>query len=433
MSNETTEFPDLKTEIAAAVAEASQDPMTIKRIAVHPRPHLEEILALWLLRNFGKGKYPGIHCAKLEFWPTGQGTPDGRPVGQHEAEGTLVLGIALAKLDDHRLRLQDPDVITCSAALVAKSLGIAEDPALEKILTYVSRQDSRGGAQPFDLAHLVRILHDRYPDDPREVLYWAFKAISAKYEEQMRFFGPSRQEWTQRAQVRILQFPDGTSLRVGSIVGNDPLFHRMARFYGGCDLFVQQGIPAAPNCGNTQIYVSQHLKLSGTIIGSLGRQIGRNHPTHEAVESITRIVSRLHISQLKGVASSQDMPPVLRQVAEVLLRDRKRSDCWWATCAIARRLRMEEYRRAGATPPADTLRLTSTTVADRPEWHLTPQAGWIFNGSTTARGVPATRIPLPDIHREIRRALVPLEWRETLRVADAPAIVPPVASCGDTP
>ncbi|TSC76579.1 MAG: hypothetical protein G01um101431_712 [Parcubacteria group bacterium Gr01-1014_31] len=433
MNNETTQFPDLKAEIAAAIAASSQGQLTIKRIAVHPRPHLEEILALWLLRNFGKGRYPGIHCAKLEFWGSGQSTPDGRPVAQHEADGTLVLGIALAKLDDHRLRLQDPDVITCSAQLVANSLGIAEDPALGKILTYVSRQDSRGGAQPFDLAHLVRILHDRYPDDPREVIYWAFKAISAKYEEQVRFLGPSRQAWAQRASVRTLQFPDGTVLRVGSIVGDDPLFHRMARFYGKCDLFVQQGTPAAPNCGNTQIYVSQHLKVPGTVIGSLGRQVGRNHPSHQVVESISRMVSALHPERLQGVASSQDMPPVLRQFAEVLLRDRKRSDCWWATCAIARRLRMEEYRRAGAKPPDDTQRLTSTTVADRPEWHLTPQAGWIFNGSTTARGVPATRIPLPDIHREVRRALVPLEWRETLRVADAPAIVPSATPGGDAP
>lgn len=152
---------------------------TIKAIVTHLNPHLDEVLAIWMLWHWGQLKYPGVEHAHAQYW-TGGKSPDGRTAEEWEADGFLLVGIGGGRFDEHRNGQASPE---CAATLVAKDLGIDTDPALAKILAFVHRIDTRGGAQPMDLFSLTKLMFQH--TDPEEAFFWATKALEAKYAEQL--------------------------------------------------------------------------------------------------------------------------------------------------------------------------------------------------------------------------------------------------------
>lgn len=152
---------------------------TIKGIVTHLNPHLDEVLAIWMLWLWGKLKYPGVEQARVEYW-TGGKSPDGRTAEEWEADGYLLIGIGGGRFDEHRNGQASPE---CAATLVAKDLGIDTDPALAKILAFVHRIDTKGGSQPFDLFWLTKLAFQHF--DSEEAFLWATRALDAKYAEQL--------------------------------------------------------------------------------------------------------------------------------------------------------------------------------------------------------------------------------------------------------
>ena len=413
----------------------------VKRIATHPRPHWDEIFALWLLRKFGGQRYPGIHSAQLIFWDCGAGTPDQRPVGDHEKEGTLVLGVALSRLDEHARRRHKFGEMTCSAKLVAEDLGIDDDPALEPLLRYTSQQDSQGGTSPFDLAHLVKIQQYEPGDDAesnyRRVLHWAYAGITAKYEEQRRFIGPSRAEWAAKAKVFRLRLP-GQTIRLGEIYSDDPQVAQCGRYYGCCQIIIQHGT-RRDGCGNSQIFVSKKISLPHEFL-AYSRRLGSSNPwADETLGAIRTILLQQEPRGLRAISGSLKWPEELRQIADAVANGDYRPPVYSVSRLLARFFRIEEYRKQGRNdyPFSGPALVARESLPDLPQWYLHPNTGWLFNGTRTAPQTPVSRIPREEWPGLIRLALIHKDHRDRIRLERSRAVVndpdatpdgPPVAN-----
>ena len=202
--------------------------MVFKSILTHERPHLDEIVAIWLLRKFGEQRFPGISTAEVTFRSIRKLAESGLKPEDHEAQGTLLLGVGGGRFDEHPTMQEGRKAGDCATTLVAKELGISDAPSLAKILRFVRAADVEGNASPFDISYVVKLLHARYPDDPHRVIEWALVAIEAKYQEQFRFFTVVKPEFDAKARVEEIAVGQ-KRLRIVSIDSDEDGIHKYAR------------------------------------------------------------------------------------------------------------------------------------------------------------------------------------------------------------
>jgi hypothetical protein len=202
----------------------SEQVVRFTELLTHERPHLDEIVAIWLLRKFGEQRFPGSGTAAVSFTSVRKLAEAGLKPEDYEARGMLLLGVGGGRFDEHPT-LEAGD---CATTLVAKELGISDDPALAKILRFVRAADVEGNASPFDVSYVVKLLHPRFPTDPHKVIEWALVAIEAKYEEQRRFFTVVKPEFDAKAKVEEIAVGQ-RRLRVVTIDSDEDGIHKYAR------------------------------------------------------------------------------------------------------------------------------------------------------------------------------------------------------------
>ncbi len=159
----------------------------VERILTHIGPHADEDAAIWLLKKFGEPIFPGISKARIEYWGK-PGLPEGLRPDQHAKNGTLPVGLGGGPLDEHATSLNGNAVKSedCAMTLVAKALGVQDDPALKPILSYVLNADKSPATHPFDIATMAKEMNLIYPDRPDLVMAWATAAFEAKYQNNLR-------------------------------------------------------------------------------------------------------------------------------------------------------------------------------------------------------------------------------------------------------
>lgn len=224
-----------------------------KKILTHYRPHADEILGIWLLRKFGEKLFPGVGKAKLVFCGSGEDNPLGQSTEEHEREGTLLVGVGCGRFDEHPPVGGKKKEEECAATLVAKTLGICNEPALRKILQFVTDNDLRSkDGHPFDIACLIGQMHLKHPRDPKMVIDWAIKGFEAKYEEQRQFF-MCEAEFKEKAEVEYLKIhgPQGEALHLVTIESDNELVSKFARSDFGVKAAV---VIQKRSSGNVQIY-----------------------------------------------------------------------------------------------------------------------------------------------------------------------------------
>ena len=158
--------------------------MNYRKIILPTRPHPDTILGIFLLKNFGKEKYPGIERAELEIW---QELPKNETSGSLEEKGILVLDVGGGKFDHHQMG-------KTLSQLVAEDLGISEDPALQKLLIYGERDDKFGLGtissdsldKAFGLSGLIASLNKAIPENPEKVIDAIAPLITAHYLEEKK-------------------------------------------------------------------------------------------------------------------------------------------------------------------------------------------------------------------------------------------------------
>jgi hypothetical protein len=203
-------------------------PVRFTEMLTHERPHLDEIVAIWLLRKFGEQRFPGVATAGVSFTTVRKLVDAGAKPEELEARGTLLLGIGGGRFDEHPTQDEGRKNGECATTLVAKELGVADDPSLAKILRFVRAADVDGNASPFDISYVVKLLHARHPEDPDRVIEWALVAIEAKYVEQRRFFTVVKPEFDAKAKVWEITAGE-RRLRMVTIDSDEDGIHKYAR------------------------------------------------------------------------------------------------------------------------------------------------------------------------------------------------------------
>ncbi|MDD5566740.1 MAG: hypothetical protein PHH01_00945 [Patescibacteria group bacterium] len=173
--------------------------ISIHTIVMYPRPHPDNIVAKFLLQEFGEEQFPGINQAKLEFWNM---VPLEKTSDEWEKEGYLLIDMGGGKFDHHHDEHTN-DKTTCASTLVARYLGIDSLPELKKLLEYVRRDDLEGRGivskdiidRAFGLSAIVMNLNRDYPDHPEYVVETTQRIVLAHYHEEYRRKVLMPQEW----------------------------------------------------------------------------------------------------------------------------------------------------------------------------------------------------------------------------------------------
>ena len=155
-----------------------------RKIILPTRPQPDTILGIFFLKNFGKEKYPGIENSIIEIW---QELPKGETPGSLEKKGILVLDLGGGKFDHHKKG-------KTLSKLIAEDLGIADDPSLQKLLTYGERDDKYGlgtiSSDSIDralgLSGLIASLNKAIPERPEKVIEIVLPLITAHCLEEKK-------------------------------------------------------------------------------------------------------------------------------------------------------------------------------------------------------------------------------------------------------
>lgn len=176
------------------------------KIILPTRPQPDTIVAIFLLKVFGKSKYSGIENAQVDVLSD---LPKGETAESIEAQGILPLDVGGSRFDHHNKN-------TTATQLVADDLGIASNPALAKVLAYAERDDKYGQGtisqdsldRALGLSGLIAALNKALPKNPEKVVEYVIPLLKAHYlEERKRTEDMPREfeEKLQNKQAEVLQ------------------------------------------------------------------------------------------------------------------------------------------------------------------------------------------------------------------------------------
>jgi hypothetical protein len=142
------------------------------RVGFHPRPHLDEILALWLILRWATAQWIDEYCPNRE----------------------VLLGIGLGPFDEHGghvdgqylPRKRGHSCATLVAACLPDPRGVllCDFQPLFKLMAFVTTNDlgalDRDKDYWFDLAHVINSLYE-IESNQETVIRWALQALDAYY------------------------------------------------------------------------------------------------------------------------------------------------------------------------------------------------------------------------------------------------------------
>lgn len=182
--------------------------MNYQKIILPTLPQVDTIIAIFLLKKFGKEKYPGIENASIEIWTS---LPPGKTIASLEEEGYFLIDIGGGKFDHHSKG-------KTASQIVAEDLNLEGDPALSKLLAFAERSDKYGlgtiSTDPIDkafgLTGLISDLRKILPENPRKIVDLVLPLIHAHYLEEKRRYKDLPEEFEKklkegRAEVFIVK------------------------------------------------------------------------------------------------------------------------------------------------------------------------------------------------------------------------------------
>lgn len=202
---------------------------TINTFVTHAKPHLDEIVAIWLLQKFGSDHFPGSPDAAIQLVENFDEAYPNQDADHLEKNGILCIGVGGGRFDEH-LKEGGRKKGVCAATLVAYALQIDQDPALKQILDYVLQSDTQGGKETaFSMALMVKKMNDY--QNVGQVIDWVEFFLDAKYEEQIDFYNALREVEEKGQRFEVNGFKG--VLTIVSITSDNPLISQAARFKGG--------------------------------------------------------------------------------------------------------------------------------------------------------------------------------------------------------
>jgi len=198
--------------------------ISYKKIIIPTNLHPDTIIAIFILKEFGKEAYPGIENAEIEILNT---IPENETLDSLSRKGFFLIDIGGGNFDHHSRN-------KTASQLIADDLNITNDPALSKLLTLAERDDKYGlgtiSTDPIDkafgLAGLLSNLNKSFPADPQKIIDLIFPIICAHYFEERRRYKDLPEEFSQKlkdkkAEVFIVKQKD-KKLKVVVIESDNP-------------------------------------------------------------------------------------------------------------------------------------------------------------------------------------------------------------------
>lgn len=159
---------------------------TFHTIVLPVRPQPDTIVAIFILKLFGRERFPGVENASFAFWPK---LPNEQTAEQLEQTGHLLIDLGGGRFDHHN---KDPK--TTASALVATELNAAANPSLTKLLAYAERDDFYGKGtisedtidRALGLSGLIAALNKSWPQHPEYVIAAVLPLIDGHWQEENR-------------------------------------------------------------------------------------------------------------------------------------------------------------------------------------------------------------------------------------------------------
>lgn len=217
----------------------------ITEIVTHGSPvHLDELVGLILLRRYGNERLPGVSTAPFRTLTANDNIEElaGR-------DDVVLLGCGAGRFDEHVFNGDKSKKDDCCATLVARFLGINEDPRWSRILKYTLHTDKNPPTLVLDLASSVmRFQNQGWELD--SVLDYTEKTVEAAYAEQVAFFDADISKI--REEPLVL---NGGSHWIAVIEDDNQALIKRARFLGAAVVIVRN------STGHTVVLTSNNLKL----------------------------------------------------------------------------------------------------------------------------------------------------------------------------
>ena len=156
------------------------------KIVIPVRPQTDTVIAIFLLKTFGGQAFPGIESAKCEIMSSLPGSESEETLN---SKGVVLLDVGGGRFDHHKKAVK-----TTSADLVAEFLGVADDPAIAKLLEVARRCDFYGKGtisedaldRAFGLSGLISSFNKVYGAEAGKTVDVFLPVITAHYQEEVR-------------------------------------------------------------------------------------------------------------------------------------------------------------------------------------------------------------------------------------------------------
>ncbi len=148
-------------------------------ILIPTRPQPDTVVAIFLLKTFGKDKFPGIEQATVEVRST---LADDETFDSLAKQNIVAIDLGGGALDHH-------GKTECTTELVAKYLVVEKDPALARLIAYARRDDKDGKGtlstdaidRAFGLSGLIASLNKLHTNDPDRIVSTILPLLEAHY------------------------------------------------------------------------------------------------------------------------------------------------------------------------------------------------------------------------------------------------------------
>jgi hypothetical protein len=236
--------------------------MDIRKILIPNKPHLDPIAAIYLLRKYGKERFPGVERAKIEFWEHSR-NPSQKEITGFEKEGGLMIDVG-GSLFDHHAALGSSET---STSLVASYLGIENNPEVSALIGYIREDDLEGLHNRYgDLAYIVKCMHKR--DVPsQKVIDYIFLAIDFLQLNQEEWHYVVKKEYEERCRVDTAKRTKG-KIRFGVIESDNVQVGNYGISVGNLSVLIQKR-----SSGHIVILTNKHHRINlREIVGAVRKR-----------------------------------------------------------------------------------------------------------------------------------------------------------------
>lgn len=235
--------------------------------------HVDDAACLWIARTRpeAEARFPGISTAMIIFDGTGGEDFEGMSGDELEKEGILMFGVGGGRFDEHPGSHNKGKKGKCSFVLFCEEIGIADDPALKRIIKYVTETDQGRSGHYANLGSLAKIIQYDFedptkdsPEEPseetiRESFNWQIRALNALYIRQLRFL--KVEEDYGRASKRWVEDPYGNKILIVSVESPSRLMNDFARSKGASIVIQKRPLDCKVMPGNIMVFTHSKARL----------------------------------------------------------------------------------------------------------------------------------------------------------------------------